>query len=224
MTHVTRASATRTREVIHAGERRHRCAAADRREQLLRKAAALFTEKGARGTTTAAIAAHCGISEPVLYSHFETKDALFREVVKRNVEERVRILSGQFALISSETLVQCVERMADITVGVYISDEANGLLTAWAQMENPEYACDLHRLEVGSIRSSWERALESRFTKSQSVAVLRMHLIPYAIQACVAYGFWLAALRHTAESAASVIREFAVGIGRAASTHLGNAQ
>lgn len=223
MRHVTRASATRTREVIPAGEQRHRCAAADRREQLLQKAAALFTEKGARGTTTAAIAAHCGISEPVLYSHFETKDALFREVVKRNVEGRVCMLDRQFALISSDTLLQCVERMAEITVGIYVSDEANGLLTAWAQMENPEYACDLHRLEVGSIRASWESALASRCARPESVAVLRMHLIPYAIQASVAYGFWLAALRHTAESAASVIREFAAGIGRAASTHLGNA-
>ena len=223
MTPVYKASTARTREVIHAGQQRPRCAAADRRKQLLQKAAVLFTEKGGRGTTTAAIAAHCGISEPVLYSHFETKDALFREAVRRNVEERVRILNTQFGTITSETPVQCVERMSEITVGVYISDEANGLLTAWAQMENPEYACDLHRLEVGSIRSSWERAPASRCTRSEHVAVLRMHLVPYAIQACVAYGFWLAALRHTAESAASVIREFAVGIGRAASTHLRNA-
>jgi AcrR family transcriptional regulator len=219
-THVASMGGARTREVTSEGEQRLRCAAADRREQLIRKAAVLFTAKGVRGTTTSAIAAHCCITEPVLYSHFETKDELFREVVKRNVEERMRILNRRFALIAYKNVVQCVETMAEITVRVYISGRANGLLTAWAQMEFPEYACDLHRIEVGSIRSSWERTLASHCKNPESVAVLRMHLLPYAIQACVAYGFWLAALRHTADSSASVIRQFAAGIGRAASTHV----
>jgi AcrR family transcriptional regulator len=44
-----------------------------RRRQILEVALALFAEKGYRNTTTAAIAAHVGVAEPVLYQHFEGK-------------------------------------------------------------------------------------------------------------------------------------------------------
>ena len=54
---------------------------ADRKKQLLAHAKRLFVELGFQQTTTGKIAKAAGVSEPVLYRHFESKKALFLEVL-----------------------------------------------------------------------------------------------------------------------------------------------
>jgi AcrR family transcriptional regulator len=55
---------------------------ADRKRQLLAHAKQLFVTLGYHDTTTEKIAGAAGVSEPVLYRHFESKKALFLEVLK----------------------------------------------------------------------------------------------------------------------------------------------
>ncbi len=55
---------------------------ADRKRQLLNNAKQLFVTHGYQNTTTEKIAAAAGVSEPVLYRHFESKKALFLEVLR----------------------------------------------------------------------------------------------------------------------------------------------
>lgn len=59
-----------------------RLKASQRREQLLRVAASIFARYGYDGTTTASIAAGAGITEPLLYRHFRSKQALFAAIVQ----------------------------------------------------------------------------------------------------------------------------------------------
>ena len=47
---------------------------------IILKAGSLFAEKGLHGVTTKDIAKACGVSEPVLYQHFATKEALYNEL------------------------------------------------------------------------------------------------------------------------------------------------
>lgn len=54
---------------------------ADRKRQLVAHAKQLFVKLGYQDTTTEKIAAAAGVSEPVLYRHFESKKALFLEVL-----------------------------------------------------------------------------------------------------------------------------------------------
>ncbi len=54
-----------------------RMAAADRRRHLVETAVKLFTEGSYRGTTTAEIARAAGVSEPILYRHFDSKRDLY---------------------------------------------------------------------------------------------------------------------------------------------------
>jgi len=54
---------------------------ADRKRQLLDHAKQLFVTLGYQNTTTEKIAQAAGVSEPVLYRHFENKKALFLEVL-----------------------------------------------------------------------------------------------------------------------------------------------
>lgn len=58
-----------------------RMRSADRRRQLLEVAADLFARLGYRGTTTAELAKAAGITEPILYRHFDNKLDLFVTLV-----------------------------------------------------------------------------------------------------------------------------------------------
>jgi AcrR family transcriptional regulator len=55
---------------------------AERKRQLLSHAKQLFVTLGYQGTTTQKIAEAAGVTEPVLYRHFESKKALFLEVLE----------------------------------------------------------------------------------------------------------------------------------------------
>src|ERR1700693_2535744 len=55
---------------------------AERKRQLLSQAKQLFVTLGYHATTTKKIAEDAGITEPVLYRHFESKKALFLEVLQ----------------------------------------------------------------------------------------------------------------------------------------------
>lgn len=54
----------------------------ERRQQLLAVATRLFAERGYEATTTASIAEAAGITEPVLYRHFENKKDLYLAVLR----------------------------------------------------------------------------------------------------------------------------------------------
>ena len=58
-----------------------RMRAEDRRRQLLEVAADVFASRGYRGSTTAELAKAAGITEPILYRHFENKLDLFVTLV-----------------------------------------------------------------------------------------------------------------------------------------------
>src|SRR5256885_6130729 len=55
---------------------------ADRKRQLLTHAKQLFLTLGYHATTTEKIAEAAGVTEPVLYRHFDDKKALFLEVLR----------------------------------------------------------------------------------------------------------------------------------------------
>lgn len=53
----------------------------ERREQLLRVAAELFARTGYEATTMDQVATAAGVTKPLLYQHFESKHALYEELV-----------------------------------------------------------------------------------------------------------------------------------------------
>ena len=70
------------RRRIDATKNATRMRKADRKRQLLSQAKHLFVTLGYQNTTTEKIARAAGVSEPVLYRHFESKKALFLEVLR----------------------------------------------------------------------------------------------------------------------------------------------
>ena len=92
-----------------------RLKAAQRREQLIDVATKLFAKSGYDATTTADIAKTAGVTEPILYRHFESKQELFVAIV-RNVSATT--MKGWNDLITgiddpSEKLRRVCEAMPD---------------------------------------------------------------------------------------------------------------
>jgi AcrR family transcriptional regulator len=65
-----------------AAPRTARLSKAERKRQLLAHAKQLFVTLGYHATTTEKIAAAAGVTEPVLYRHFDSKKTLFLEVLE----------------------------------------------------------------------------------------------------------------------------------------------
>jgi AcrR family transcriptional regulator len=79
---------TRTR-AAHLGPER-------RRPQILDAALELFLEHGYEGTSMQALADRAGVTKPVIYSAFESKDALFRALLEREEEWILGEISSGF--------------------------------------------------------------------------------------------------------------------------------
>jgi AcrR family transcriptional regulator len=77
---------------------RQRLSAEDRRSAIIAAARVLFSRNGFRGTGTSDIAAAAGCSEPVIYKHFASKQALFAAVL----EDATRLMGERFAAAAAE--------------------------------------------------------------------------------------------------------------------------
>jgi AcrR family transcriptional regulator len=64
-----------------------RLPAAERREQLLDRAAELFSQRGYARATTAELAKAAGVTEPIIYRHFKSKKDLFIALIERTGRE-----------------------------------------------------------------------------------------------------------------------------------------
>lgn len=67
-----------------------RLKAPQRREQLIEVATKLFAERGYESTTTKEIARAAGVTEPILYRHFASKQELFVAIVRAMSEQTLK--------------------------------------------------------------------------------------------------------------------------------------
>ena len=78
---------------------RKRMTGKERRQQLLDVGRHLFAERGLDGTSIEEIAAQAGVSKPVVYEHFGSKEGLYAVVVDREMDRFLtmanRLLEGE---------------------------------------------------------------------------------------------------------------------------------
>src|SRR5437762_8167852 len=88
-----------------------RLKAPQRREQLIDVATKLFAGFGYDATTTAAIAKAAGVTEPILYRHFKSKQELFVAIVRSVSEQTLRHWEQEIARLSDPT--ERIRRVAE---------------------------------------------------------------------------------------------------------------
>src|SRR5690349_12935855 len=64
-----------------------RLPAGERKAAILRSAVAMFATRGFSGVTTRELADSAGVSEAMLYKHFPHKEALYRAILERHLED-----------------------------------------------------------------------------------------------------------------------------------------
>ena len=192
-----------------------RLRAQDRREQLLEIATMEFAKCGFHGTTTAALARAADISEPVLYSHFPDKECLFKEVVKRDSEDRIRALQLRISPLSPATPRQCIEQLFEASVSTCLRMNCGPVLINWSLLELPDFGADLHRQEIGTVAAIWQEKFSAHFSDADCGPVVSGYTFG-CVQVCYSYALWLGALRHTQATAAPLAKEFTAWAAEAA--------
>jgi len=116
---VTKSATRRAKPADDAPPVRRRLTAAARKSSILAAARQAFTETGdMNGTTIKVIAEHSGISEGVIYRHFESKDQLFFEAVVEPLKQAVDALVAASAVVDrAQPLTP--ERQLETMTGLY---------------------------------------------------------------------------------------------------------
>ena len=99
---------------------RRRLTAEARKSSILAAARRAFTETGdMNGTTIKMIAEHSGISEGVIYRHFESKDQLFFEAVVEPLKKAVDDLVAATAVVVDRDEPLTPQRQLETMMGLY---------------------------------------------------------------------------------------------------------
>ena len=107
---------------------RPRLAATERRAAVLETACRVFSQGSYRGTTTAEIAREAGVSEPILYRHFESKRDLYLACIDE-AWRRVRVI-WDAALQQEGDSAECMNAMGR---ALHTSKEKVILSSLWVQ-------------------------------------------------------------------------------------------
>ena len=137
-------------------------------------------------------------------------------MVERNTQQRLAGLEGRLSSIPNLPPLECIDRMAEATILACADGEGNASVMAWALLEMPEFAADVYRREIGATELMWDSEICKRFAESPVRPRLAIHLVPYVVHACMAFGLWLATLRHKAATAQAHARQYAEGVVDAA--------
>ena len=116
---VAKAAAHPTTSADGTPRPRQRLTAEARKSSILAAARRAFTETGdMNGTTIKVIAEHSGISEGVIYRHFESKDQLFFEAVVEPLKKAVDDLVAATAVVDRDEPLT-PQRQLETMTGLY---------------------------------------------------------------------------------------------------------
>lgn len=85
----SKSTSTRPASVPEPVSQHTRLSSGERREQLIHVAIDLFSRKGFNGTTTREIAAAAGVTEAIIFRHFETKENLYTAIIDQKLNSPV---------------------------------------------------------------------------------------------------------------------------------------
>jgi AcrR family transcriptional regulator len=118
---------------------RERLTGAQRRAAIIEAAIDLFASRGFRGTTTREIAAAVGVTEPVLYQHFETKRGLYDAILESMVREpAARDIKAIEEAGETIEIRDFFTRIAGVLIDWYLEDPRFARLLMFAALEQNE--------------------------------------------------------------------------------------
>ncbi len=144
---------------------------ADRKRQLMEHAKSLFITLGYQDTTTEKIAHAAGVTEPILYRHFDSKKSLFLEVLTGIREATIHRWESETASIADP-----LQRLHAI-VDLYLGSTKEHALDFQIMHRS---LVDIDDIEIADCLRTFylesERMLSNVIREGQSVGVFRKDL------------------------------------------------
>jgi AcrR family transcriptional regulator len=146
---------------------------ADRKRQLLAHAKQLFVTLGSQNTTTEKIAHAAGVSEPVLYRHFDSKKTLFLEVLQEIREATLTRWHGETSALRDP--LAKLRRIMDLYLGTTREHalEFRIMHRTLIETDDEEIAAFLRAFYLDS-----ERILSQVIREGQESGIFRVELDP----------------------------------------------
>jgi AcrR family transcriptional regulator len=132
----------------------------ERRAAIVESAIHLFAEKGFRGATTRELAAALGVTEPVLYQHFRTKQDLYCAIIEAKSQETSGRAADLRRLAKSTGDLAFFSMLGDLVLERYEKDPELTRLIFFSCLERHELSDlfferqlqEFYRLVSGYIR------------------------------------------------------------------------
>src|SRR5262245_57212831 len=145
------------------GRSQSRMSAENRRRQIVTVAAELFSEKGFRGTTTKEIADRAGVSEPIIFRHFPSKEALYSAILDHKTRESSdRIQEHLKEAASRKDDVAFFGSLAYHTLEVHRKDPTLMRLLLYSALEGHELSDIFFASTAQEIRIHLRRYIKQR--------------------------------------------------------------
>ena len=126
----------------------HRLTALERKTAIVDAAIKLFSEKGFRGTTTRELAAAVGVSEPVLYQHFQTKSDLYSAIIETKSQDVQRFTGELEAYLSGDDDRGFFSFLANLILDFYEKDPTYLRLLLFSALERHELKDRFHERQA----------------------------------------------------------------------------
>ena len=180
-THATGASTlSKGQEPNHA---RSRLSAGERREQLIEVAADLFSRKGFNGTTTREIAVGAGVTEAIIFRHFETKEQLYKAIIDRSMKgpETAEWIASLRLAMDRDDDESVVRQLITAIVLMHKNQPTFERLMLYAALEGNQVAL----LHVRQITAEFVDMFTSYFERRRNEGILQAESADVALVAIV---------------------------------------
>lgn len=160
-----------------------RLPAAQRKEQLLDTAATLFAERGYAGATTAELAKAAGVTEPIIYRHFQSKRDLFVALIDRTGQRTIDQWDSE--LSSAADPAERLKRL--IGANPMVSEKGRGvyrvIVQAMTEIEDPDIKAAivrhieaLHRFLANEVAKAQAEGVVSKAFSPDITGWMLLHL------------------------------------------------
>jgi len=141
-----------------------RLSGTERREQLLTIAVDLFSRKGFKGTTTREIAAAAGVTEAIIFRHFETKEHLYRAIIDQrlNSSDAAAWIAGLQAAMDKDDDEAVVRQLIAAIIETHKNDPKFERLMLYAALEGNDIALLYMRQVTACIVDVFRRYFKRR--------------------------------------------------------------
>ncbi len=135
-----------------------------RREQLIDVAADLFSRKGFNGATTREIAGAAGVTEAIIFRHFETKEQLYKAIVERsmNTDRAAEWLADLGTAMDQSDDEQVVRRLITAIISMHQTNPKFERLMQYAALEGNQVALLHVRQITADIVDRFKKYLNRR--------------------------------------------------------------